>query len=308
MPLSPDPYAALRNAAKYVKQFRSKTFVVKLGGAVLSDPRTRKTACEQIALLWAFSIRPVVVHGGGPELDALCDALHLPIEKVAGRRITSAPVLDAAKMVLAGKLHTDLLADLQAAGVPAVGLSGVDAGLIKARRRPPVMVTEPGETQGRMVDYGLVGDIESVDTRVVEHLRSADYVPVIAPLSGGQDGAVYNTNADTVAAAIAAALHAEKLFFLVEVPGLLKDVSDPSSVISLATLSDLASLEAEGKLTGGMRPKAHAMRHALVGGVGSVHLVSGKQSDALLEEVFTNEGSGTMVVREHPVKHGGAKG
>ena len=308
MPLSPDPYAALRNAAKYVQQFRRKTFVVKLGGAMLSDPRLRRAACEQIALLWTFSIRPVVVHGGGPELDTLCDALHLPVEKVAGRRVTSAPVLDAAKMVLAGKLHTDLLADLQAAGVPAVGLSGVDAGLIKARRRPPVMVTEPGETHGRMVDYGLVGDIESVDTRVVEHLRSADYVPVIAPLSGGQDGAVYNTNADTVAAAIAAALHAEKLFFLVEVPGLLKDVSDPSSVISLATLSDLASLEAEGRLTGGMRPKAHAMRHALVGGVGSVHLVSGKQSDALLEEVFTNEGSGTMVVREHPVKHGGAKG
>ncbi|MBU8899769.1 acetylglutamate kinase [Corallococcus sp. H22C18031201] len=306
MPLSPDPYAALRHAARYVRQFRRKTFVVKLGGPVLSDPRTRRAVCEQIALLWTFAIRPVVVHGGGPELDSLCDALHLPVEKVAGRRVTSAPVLDAAKMVLAGKLHTDLLADLQAAGVPAVGLSGVDAGLLKARKRPPVLVTEPGSTEGRVVDYGLVGDIESVDTRVVEHLRQADYVPVVAPLSGGPDGAVYNTNADTVAASLAVALNAEKLFFLVQVPGLLKDHTDPSSLITLATLADLASLEVEGRLAGGMRPKAHAIRHALVGGVGSVHLVSGMQSDALLEEVFTNEGSGTMVVREHPQKHGEA--
>lgn len=308
MPLSPDPYAALRNAARYVRQFRRKTFVVKLGGPVLGDPRTRRAAAEQIALLWTFGIRPVVVHGGGPELDTLCDALHLPIEKVAGRRVTSAPVLDAAKMVLAGKIHTDLLADLQSVGVPAVGLSGVDAGLIQARKRPPVLVTEPGATEGRMVDYGLVGDIVSVDTGVVEHLRSADYVPVVAPLSGGADGAVYNTNADTVAAALSVALHAEKLFFLVQVPGLLKDANEPSTLITLATLSDLATLEVEGRLTGGMRPKAHAIRHALVGGVGSVHLVSGVQPDALLEEVFTNEGSGTMVVREHPQKHSGAQG
>ncbi|WP_163779686.1 acetylglutamate kinase [Myxococcus vastator] len=308
MPLSPDPYSALRNAAKYVQQFRRKTFVVKLGGAMLSDPRLRRAACEQIALLWTFSIRPVVVHGGGPELDALCDALHLPVEKVAGRRVTSAPVLDAAKMVLAGKLHTDLLADLQAAGVPAVGLSGVDAGLIKARKRPPVMVTEAGATEGKLVDYGLVGDIEQVDTRVVEHLRSADYVPVIAPLSGGADGAVYNTNADTVAAALAVALSAEKLFFLVQVPGLLRNVNDPSSLVTLANLTDLGTMERTGAIAGGMKPKAHAIRHALVGGVGSVHLVSGVQPNALLEEVFTNEGSGTMVVRENAQKPAGSVG
>lgn len=299
MPLAPDPYAALRSAARYVRQFRRKTFVIKLGGSVLTDPKVRRVVCEQIALLWTFSIRPVVVHGGGPELDALCDALKLPVEKVAGRRVTSPAVLDAAKMVLAGKTHTDLLADLQACGVPAVGLSGVDAGLIKARRRPPVVVTEPGGPE-RRVDYGLVGDIESVDTKVVEHLRSADYVPVIAPLSSDADGAVFNTNADTVAAAIAVALSAEKLFFLLQVPGLLRDVKDPGSLVPLATLKELAQLETEGRIGDGMRPKAHAIRHALVGGVGSVHLVSGVQSDALLEEVFTNEGSGTMVLREAP--------
>lgn len=296
MPLSPNPYAALKEASLYVRLFRGKTFVVKVGGELLTEPKIRKALCEQLALLWSFSIRVVVVHGGGPELDAVCAAMHIPVQKVAGRRVTSPAVLDAAKMVFAGQVHMDLLAELQAAGVPAVGLTGLDAGLVKAHRRPPMAVVPDGATEPQLVDFGLVGDIDAVDPHILSHLLEGGFVPVVAPLSGGADGAIYNTNADTIAASLASALGAEKLFFLLSVPGLLKDVTQASSLIPLATLDELAAFEAKGAISGGMRPKVAAVKAALQGGVPSVHLVSGLAPDALLAEVFTNEGSGTMIV------------
>jgi len=296
MPLSPNPYDALKQASQYVRLFRGKTFVVKVGGEVLSEAKIRKALCEQIALLWSFSIRVVVVHGGGAELDAVCEAMHIPVQKVAGRRVTSPAVLDAAKMVFAGQVHMDLLAELQANGVPAVGLTGLDAGLVKAHRRPPVAILADGATEPQLVDFGLVGDIDAVDPHVLSHLLEGGFVPVVAPLSGGTDGTIYNTNADTIAASLAAALGAEKIFFLLSVPGLLKDVAKASSLIPHATLDDLAALEAQGVITGGMRPKVTAVKSALLGGVPSAHLVSGLTPDALLAEVFTNEGSGTMIV------------
>jgi acetylglutamate kinase len=296
VPLSPNPYAALKEASQYVRLFRGKTFVVKVGGEVLTEPKIRKALCEQLALLWSFSIRVVVVHGGGAELDAVCQAMNIPVQKVAGRRVTSPEVLDAAKMVFAGQVHMDLLAELQAAGIPAVGLTGVDAGLLKAHKRPPVSVVPDGATEPQLVDFGLVGDIDAVDPRVLSHLLEGGFVPVVAPLSGGEDGTIYNTNADTIAASLASALGAEKLFFLLSVPGLLKDVSRTTSLIPHATLEELAGFEAEGVISGGMRPKVAAVKAALAGGVLSVHLVSGLAPDALLAEVFTNEGSGTMIV------------
>ena len=296
MPLSPNPYAALKQASQYVRLWRGKTFVVKVGGEIIAEPKLRKSLCEQLALLWSFSIRVVLVHGGGPELDAACKAMQIPIKKVAGRRVTTPEVLDAAKMVFAGQVHMDLLAELQAAGVPAVGLSGVDAGLIKAHKRLPVSVVPDGATEPQLVDFGLVGDIDSVDPRVLTHLLEGGFVPVVAPLSGGTDGAIYNTNADTIAASLASALAAEKIFFLLSVPGLLKDVNKSSSLIPHATLEELAVLEKEGVISGGMRPKLTAVRNALASGVASAHLVSGLAPDALLAEVFTNEGSGTMII------------
>ena len=300
MPLSPNPYAALKEASQYVRLFRGKTFGVKVGGEVLTEPKVRKALCEQLALLWSFSIRVVVVHGGGAELDAICKAMSIPVRKVAGRRVTSPEVLDAAKMVFAGQVQMDLLAELQAAGVPAVGLSGLDAGLVKAHRRPPVAVVPDGATEPQLVDFGLVGDIDAVDPGVLSHLLEGGFMPVVAPLSGGEDGAIYNTNADTIAASLASALGAEKLFFLLSVPGLLKDVTKTSSLIPHATLEELAGYEAQGVVSGGMRPKIAAVKAALEGSVLSVHLVSGLVPDALLAEVFTNEGSGTMIVRTLP--------
>lgn len=297
MPFAPNPYDALKGLSKYLRQFRGQTFVIKLGGEVLDDPEARKAVCEQIGVLWTLSIRLVIVHGGGTRIDEICSKLDLPVEKVQGRRVTSAPVLDVAKMVLAGSVHTDLLAQLNAAGVPAVGLSGIDAGLIKAHRRPPIYL---GEENGKakMLDYGMVGDVDGVDVKLLNVLGEQDYVPVICPLTATADGQVLNTNADSIAASVASALSAEKLFFVLKIAGLLKDLNNPNSVISYAPLSKLDEMVARGEITGGMLPKTAAIRSALNGSVRSVHLVSGGQADSLLVEVFTNEGAGTMIVRE----------
>jgi acetylglutamate kinase len=278
-----------------VRAFRGKTFVFKLGGEVLEDPKIRRAVCEQLAVLWSFSIKLVLVHGGGTGIDALCETLHLPVEKVAGRRVTTAQVLDAAKMVLAGSLHTDLLADLRAAGLPVAGISGVDGGLLTARKRQPVQIKDDAG-QSQFVDFGLVGDIEKVNPTLLLHLLQGEYVPVITPLSANDKGEVFNTNADTVAAEVSVALNAEKLFFLLKVPGLLDDISRPSSLVPFASLEGIEGLEGSGKVTGGMRPKLTAVKRALTGGVASAHLVSGVMPDAVLTEVFTNQGSGTMVV------------
>jgi acetylglutamate kinase len=284
------PFAALHDAAVYVRRFRNRPFVVKLGGEVLEDPSVRRDLCAQLALLWSFSIPIVVVHGGGSSLDGLCGALGLPAAKAGGRRITTPPVLEAAKMAFKGRVQMDLLAALAAAGLPAVGLSGQDAGLVRARRRPR------GD-----VDYGLVGDVESVDPSLVNHLLAGGYVPVVAPFSADAEGQVLNTNADTVAAALAGALGVEKLFFVLKVPGLLRDVDVPESLVTLADPELLDGMRES--VSGGMLPKLAAAREALARGVKSVHLVSGLRPDALLAEVFTNEGSGTMVVAD---RHGAA--
>jgi acetylglutamate kinase len=297
MPFATNPYDALKGLSKYLRQFRGKTFVVKLGGEILDEPESRRKVVEQIGVLWTLSIRVVVVHGGGSRLDQLCGQLNLPVEKQAGRRVTTPEVLDAAKMVFNGVTNTDLLAEMNRVGVPAVGLTGVDAGMIKARKRAPMYLGED-EGKPRFFDYGMVGDIEQIDPTLLKHLLEADYVPVIAPLTGAADGSIFNTNADTIASHLAAVLGAEKLFYVLKVSGLLKDVKNPSSLITFATLARLDEMEARGELAGGMLPKAASIRHALNNGVNTVHLVSGVQADALLVEIFTNEGAGTMIVKD----------
>ena len=294
MARSTHPFESLRSAAQYVRKFRHHPFVVKLGGEILDDPGLRRSVCEQLALLWSFSIPLVIVHGGGAGLDALCKAMDLPTTKVAGRRVTSPEVLDAAKMAFKGKIQMDFIADLEAAGLPAVGISGQDAGTLRSVKRPPVVV------DGVTVDYGMVADVQSVDPALLRNLLSGGFVPVVAPFSSTAEGQVLNTNADTVAAEIAAALGVEKLFFVLKVPGLLADFADPSSLVPLADLAMLDELQASGAVKDGMRPKLAAARKALAAGVASVHLVSGVRADAILAEVFTNEGSGTMLVTSLP--------
>jgi acetylglutamate kinase len=287
--------AGLKGALRYVRAYRDQVFVVKLGGEVLSEPDILDSVTGQLALLSSLSIRLVVVHGGGPQATALSRRLGVEPRMVAGRRITDDSALDIAKMVYAGQLNVDLLAALRDHRVQAVGLSGVDAELITAHRRPPAnVVDDSGATV--MVDYGHVGDIERVDPRILLTLMEARMVPVVASLAGGEGNEIYNVNADTVAESLAVALRAQKLIFLTGAPGVLRDRSDPSTLVTFADPDDLAGLMANGALSGGMRPKVEACIRAATGGVERTHIIDGRAPDALLLEVFTGSGCGTMIV------------
>lgn len=287
--------AGLKGALRYVRAYRDHVFVVKLGGEVLSDPDVRDQVAGQLALLSSLSIRLVVVHGGGPQATALSRRLGQEPKLVAGRRVTDDAALEVAKMVYAGQLNVDLLAALREHKVQAVGLSGIDADLLTAHRRPPVsVVDDDGRTV--QVDYGHVGDIDRVDPRVLVTLMEARFMPVIASLAGDEDGGVYNVNADTVAESLAVALRAQKLIFLTGAPGVLRDRNDPTTLVTFADPDDLAGLMASGALAGGMRPKVEACIRAATSGVERTHIIDGRAPDALLLEVFTGAGCGTMIV------------
>jgi acetylglutamate kinase len=287
--------SGLKGALGYVRAYRDHVFVVKLGGDVLADRHQLDQVAEQLALLSSLSIRLVVVHGGGPQATALSRRLGVEPQMVAGRRVTDDTALDIAIMVYRGRLNTELVSALHRAGVQATGLSGVDAELLTAHRRPPVAVRDDAGVD-RMVDYGHVGDIDAVDPRVLRTLMDARFVPVVSSLAGDAEGNVYNVNADTVAESVAIALQAQKLIFLTGAPGVLRDRNDPSTLVTFADPDELTGLMASGALAGGMRPKVEACIRAATGGVERTHIIDGRVPDALLLEVFTGSGCGTMIV------------
>ena len=291
-----NPYQLLKFSAAYGRRFRHKIFVIKLSGDILTDPKTRGALCEQIALLWSFSIRIILVHGGGVELDLECQRLNIPIHKVAGRRITSPEVLQAAFKVFTEQVQPLVLQNLKSLGITAIGLTGLDGQMIEAHQRPPLAIKDDGDAEEKMVDFGWVGDVDRVNPEILFHLLDQDIIPVVAPITGNRHGDMFYTNADTIASEIACAVQAEKLFFLLSVPGLVRDIHNHSSLISQITFHELDNLEVDGVISGGMRPKIQAIKRALGLGVSAIHLVSGVLPDALLTEVFTNEGSGTMIL------------
>ncbi|HTL06461.1 MAG TPA: acetylglutamate kinase [Gemmatimonadales bacterium] len=287
--------AGLKGALRYVRAYRDQVFVVKLGGDVLSDVEALDHVAGQLGLLQSLGIRIVVVHGGGPQASALLRRLGQEPRLVAGRRVTDDAALEVAKLVYPGLLSTELLSALRSHQVQGVGVSGVDADLITAHRRPPVTVTADDGTTS-LVDYGHVGDIDRVDPRVLLTLLDGRFMPVVASLAGDGDGNVYNVNADTVAETLAIALKAEKLIFLTGAPGVLRDRTDPSSLVAFADPDDLAELLASGCIAGGMRPKVEACIRAATSGVERTHIIDGRLHDSLLLEVFTGSGAGTMIV------------
>jgi acetylglutamate kinase len=236
----------------------------------------------------------VFVHGGGPQLTEITEALGVPTRMVQGRRVTDQKAIDATAMVLNGLINTKLLAFCREMDIDAVGISGVDAGLIRAHKRAPVRIADTGE----MVDYGFVGDIDRIDTTVIKKLLDNGLMPVISPLSADDQGTLLNINGDTVAAAIGAALSAEKLMLCTGAPGILERVDDPSSIISYTDLNGLKRLRDEKKIVDGMLPKAKAIEDAIRGGVRRVHVMSYKSPEGILAEVFTNEGAGTLIVAD----------
>ena len=285
----------LKDALEYTRLYREHVFVVKLGGEVLSSAEALANVAVQVALLESLSIRVLVVHGGGPQATALSRRMGLESEIVAGRRVTSPEVLEVAKMVYGGQINVDVLAALRGQGVSAVGLSGIDAGMVTVHRRPPVEVTDD-EGATRTVDYGEVGDVDSVDTSLLDVLLPRGYVPVVASLASDAAGNVMNVNADTLAEVLASGLGAKKLIYMTGAPGLLRDAGDSSSLVAFAAPEDLQALLDAGAVKGGMRPKVEACLRAVKGGVRRTHIIDGRTPDAMLLELFTGHGSGTMIV------------
>lgn len=284
---------SLRSAAPYIRMYKSKTFVIKAGGAVFGDEQATRALIEQIAILHYFGVRVVFVHGGGPQLTELTQALGVPTRMVQGRRITDQKSIDVTAMVLNGLINTRVLGICRELNIDAVGVSGVDARLITAHRRP-AMKMDDGET----VDFGFVGDIDAVDTHVLRKLLDNGLMPVVSPLSADAQGMLLNINADTVAAAIGAALNAEKLILCTGAPGILERVEDPTSIVSYTDLRGLKRLRDDGSIQGGMLPKAKAIEDAIRGGVRRVHVIAYTSPESILAEVFTNEGTGTLIVSD----------
>jgi acetylglutamate kinase len=284
---------ALRHAVPYLRVYKHKTFVLKAGGDAFVSPETTRALMEQIGILHQVGIRVVLVHGGGPQATQLAKRLGLATRMVEGRRVTDAATLEVSTMVLNGEINTRIVAMCRALGIPAIGISGVDGGLIKAHKRPPVQ-QDTGET----VDFGFVGDIHGIDASILVKQLDNDLVPVVSPLSADDNGTLLNINADTVAAAIATELKAEKFVLATGTPGILESLDDPRSLVSYLDRQGLRRMRDEGKISGGMLPKVAAIERALAGGVPRVHVISYSQPDSLLLEVFTNEGTGTLVVQD----------
>jgi len=288
----------LREALPYIRRFKGTTFVVKFSGKVTEERENLASLAEELALMHQVGIRVCVVHGGGKQLTELAKKLGVVQTVIEGRRVTDDDTLDLAKMIFRGKINTEILAELRRRGIEAVGLSGVDGGVVKAERRPPreVVDRESGETT--TVDFGHVGDIVNVDVRLIELLLENGYLPVISSLGADDNGKVYNINADTIAAEIAVSLKAEKLILLSDVNGIYLDARDESTKLSRVTAEEAKHLIESGRATSGMIPKLENLVSLLDRGVSSAHIISGTVRNALLSEVFTNQGTGTMIVSE----------
>jgi acetylglutamate kinase len=274
----------LVEALPYLRRFRNKTIVVKYGGNAMIDPDLARQFAEDVVLLRSVGLAPVVVHGGGPQIGDLMARLGKTPEFRDGLRVTDAETLDIARMVLVGKVNRDIVSAINVHDALAVGLSGEDAGLIQAGARDP--------------ELGFVGDVEAINPAILERLLGEDLIPVVSTIGSDLAGQSYNINADTVAAAIGEALDAEKVLFLTDVRGLLRDVDDPESILSEVTAKEVREMIADGSLTGGMIPKIEGALHAVDRGVRSAHILDGRIPHVLLLELFSDAGVGTMITGE----------
>ncbi len=282
--LSPQAKAAvLSEALPYIRRFKNKVVVIKHGGSTMTDSGPTAVAgfAQDVVLMHSVGMRPVIVHGGGPQIASLMARLGKETEFRDGLRVTDAETLDIARMVLVGKVNKDIVSAINVHGRLAVGLSGEDAGLITATARSE--------------DLGFVGDVDGVDPVIVERLLSQDLIPVVATIGSDREGQAYNINADTVAGVVAEAIRAEKLVYLTDVEGLRRDMADPGSLARSLSADEVEAMLGDGSLSGGMIPKAESCVRAVRNGVGHAHVLDGRVEHALLLEIFTREGVGTMV-------------
>jgi acetylglutamate kinase len=286
----------LREALPYIQRFQGHTFVVKLSGKVTEAQENLTSLAEELALLHQVGIRICVVHGGGKQLSDLATKLGIEQTIIEGRRVTDDATLEMAKMIFAGKINTDILAALRQRGIEAVGLSGVDGNIVHAERRPPKEIINRETGARDKVDFGHVGDVVQINARLLTVLLDHGYLPVISSLGADDEGMVFNINADTIAAEIAVQLQAEKLILLSDVDGIYLKAGDPQTKLSRLTAADTDELISSGAATGGMIPKLQNIATLLRRGVHSAHIISGSKRNALLSEVFTDKGTGTMIV------------
>jgi acetylglutamate kinase len=286
----------LREALPYIQRFKGHTFVVKLSGKVTEDQNNLTSLAEELALLHQVGIRICVVHGGGKQLSELAKKLGIEQTIIEGRRVTDDATLEMAKMIFAGKINTDILATLRQRGIEAVGLSGVDGNIVHAARRPPKEILNRETGVRNKVDFGHVGDVVQIKSRLLTVLLDHGYLPVISSLGADDEGMVFNINADTIAAEIAVQLQAEKLILLSDVDGFYLNPGDAQTKLSRLTAAEADELISNGVATGGMIPKLQNITTLLRRGVHSAHIISGSKRNALLSEVFTDKGTGTMFV------------
>jgi acetylglutamate kinase len=285
----------LREALPYIQRFKGKTFVVKLSGKATEDAANLASLSEELALLHQVGIRLCVVHGGGKQLTELASLMGVEQTIINGRRVTDDATLEMAKMIFAGKINTDILAALRHRGVEAVGLSGVDGNIVHAERRPPGEVLNRATGERERVDFGHVGDVVEINTRLLCVLLEQSYLPVVSSLGADRKGTVFNINADTIAAEIAVQLEAEKLILLSDVDGIYLRAGEPETKLSRLTIDEAEALIRDGAATGGMIPKLQSITGLIRRGVRSAHIINGSTRNALLAEVFTDEGTGTMI-------------
>jgi acetylglutamate kinase len=286
----------LREALPYIQRFQGQTFVVKLSGKVTEDQKNLISIAEELALLHQVGIRICVVHGGGKQLSDLASKLGIEQTIIEGRRVTDDATLEMAKMIFAGKINTDILAALRNRGIEAVGLSGVDGNIVHAARRPPKEIINRETGERDQVDFGHVGDVVQINSRLLTVLLDHGYLPVISSLGADDEGTVFNINADTIAAEIAVQLQSEKLILLSDVDGIYLKPGDTKTKLSQLTAADADELISTGAATGGMIPKLQSITTLLRRGVHSAHIISGTKRNALLSEIFTDGGTGTMIV------------
>lgn len=287
----------LREALPYIQRFKNKVFVVKLSGKVTESQEQLASLAEEITLCEQVGIHIAVIHGGGKQLTTIAERLGITQKIVNGRRVTDDETLEIAKMVFAGQINMDILSALRRSGAQTVGLSGIDGNTIQARRREIQKVLNQETGQVETIDFGNVGDIVEINVRLLELLLTNDYIPVVSSLGADDQGNIYNINADTIASEIAAKLQAEKLILMTDVDGILLDRNDPSTRISRLNVEEAEKLVKEKIVSAGMLPKIAAIAHLVKRGVRSAHIINGSKRNALLREVFTDEGAGTMITQ-----------
>lgn len=278
----------LIEALPYIKEFSGKTFVIKYGGSIMENAESKKAFFEDVALLKLVGINLVIVHGGGPNISLMLNKLNIPTEFIRGLRVTDEHTMEVVEMVLSGKINKEIAGELCKQGISAIGISGRDSNLIKAKKTHAMDGDEK-------IDIGCVGEVETINQELLLDLIDKGHLPVISPVGADYAGNIYNINADYVAAAISSALKAEKLILLSDVEGLYKDFNDKGSFISEATSVEIEGYIFNGSISGGMIPKMECCIQALNNGTKDIHLIDGRKPHSLLLEIFTNEGIGTMI-------------